>query len=163
MNAPAPDDSPLEWAKFYVEALEWLVFPLSPRAKTPLTATGFHAASRDLAQIEKWWSENPRAGIGIPAGPNGLVIVDFDPRHGGRESYKRLLEQSNHWAGWQTTARVRSGGADRGLHFYFRSDEPWRARTILPGVDVRASGTYVAAPPTRHPDTGNLYIWEALP
>jgi hypothetical protein len=163
MQPPPPDASPLEWARWYVEQLNFCVFPLAPRSKTPLTATGFHAASRDLDQIVKWWTDTPRAGIGIPAGPNGLVILDFDPRKGGHESYKRLVEQSHQWIGWQTTARVRSGGADRGLHFYFRSDEPWRARTILPGVDVRAGGTYVATCPTIHPETGRQYLWEQLP
>lgn len=158
--APAPEVPPLEWAIWYSQALGWKVFPLLPRAKTPLTPTGLHAATDDLAQIKKWWSANPRAGIGIPAGVNGLVIVDFDPRHGGAESFKTLHRE---FARWQETAHVRSGGADRGLHFYFSSEEPWHQKTILPGVDVRAGGSYCVAPPSLHPVTGNRYEWLVLP
>ena len=158
--APAPDSLPLDWALWYVGALGWRIFPLQPRAKTPLTPTGLHAATDDLSQIKKWWSANPRAGIGIPAGVNGLVIVDFDPRHGGEASYKQLLKE---YARWQETAHVRSGGADRGLHFYFRSEEPWHQKTILPGVDVRAGASYVVAPPSIHPNTGKRYEWLVLP
>lgn len=159
MQPPSPDAPPLDWAEFYVVELNWCVFPLAVRSKLPLTATGFHAASRDLLQVRKWWQEHPFAGIGIPAGPNGLVIVDFDPRKGGKESYRRLLHEGGPWP---ETGRVKTGGADEGRHFYFRSDGDWSARTILPGCDVRAGGTYVVCPPSIHP-TGRRYSWEVLP
>lgn len=156
---PAPDESPFSWACWYSQHLGWKVFPLAFREKVPLTANGFYAATNELAQIKKWWAAHPRAGIGIPAGPNGLVIVDFDPRKGGRESYQRLIAREP----WPETARVRTGGPDKGLHFYFASEAPWRPKTILPGVDVRAGNSYVVAPPSLHPITGRVYAWEVLP
>lgn len=156
---PTNEAPPLEWAIWYSQALNWKVFPLAPREKTPLTATGFHAATNELAQVKRWWTEHPRAGIGIPAGVNQLVLVDFDPRKGGRESYLKLTNQEP----WPETARVRTGGPDRGLHFYFSSDGLWRPRTILPGVDIRAGNSYCVAPPSLHPITGRAYVWEITP
>lgn len=39
---------------------------------------GVRAATTDAALIEQWWSENPQYGIGVAAGPSGLLIVDLD-------------------------------------------------------------------------------------
>ncbi|MFJ5817353.1 bifunctional DNA primase/polymerase [Streptomyces sp. NPDC093108] len=39
---------------------------------------GVRAATTDLALIDQWWSENPRYGIGVAAGPSNLLILDLD-------------------------------------------------------------------------------------
>lgn len=39
---------------------------------------GVRAATRDAALIERWWSENPRFGVAVAAGPSNLLIVDLD-------------------------------------------------------------------------------------
>ena len=39
---------------------------------------GVRAATRDLALIEQWWTQNPGFGVGVAAGPSNLVIVDLD-------------------------------------------------------------------------------------
>lgn len=79
----------------------WPVHPLTPGRKTPAGncedcrasghthrdcgcpaagrwCHGFHAATLDYARIERWWSANPRFGVGIACGPAGLVVVDID-------------------------------------------------------------------------------------
>ena len=39
-------------------------------------------ASRE--QVEKWWTDNPNANIGILTGEaSGVVVIDIDPKHGG--------------------------------------------------------------------------------
>ena len=51
------------------------------RMKIPLVKGGFHAASREIEQIEKWWSVFPDAVIGVPTGSvSNIVAVDIDIR-----------------------------------------------------------------------------------
>ena len=56
--------------------LGYPVFPCAPGGKSPLTERGFHDATVDPEQIEKWWSQHPSANIGIPTA--GLVVIDID-------------------------------------------------------------------------------------
>lgn len=65
------------------------VFPCVPGQKRPLTARGFHSATTDPAQIERWWTRWPEANLGLPTGAvSGVVVVDVDVREDvdGRES-----------------------------------------------------------------------------
>ncbi|MDQ0904417.1 hypothetical protein QFZ22_000402 [Streptomyces canus] len=39
---------------------------------------GFHAATVDVARIERWWGDRPRPGVGGACGPAGLVVLDID-------------------------------------------------------------------------------------
>ena len=61
------------------------VFPCKPRGKDPLTLHGFKDATRDEAQISRWWTPWRNANIGLPTGEvNGIMIVDVDPPEGQR-------------------------------------------------------------------------------
>lgn len=128
------------------------VFPLQPRAKRPVTGShGVHDASRDEAVIEKWWADEPNANIGIACGrPSGVVVFDVDGEV-GEESLKALN------LALPLTPAVSTG---RGVHMYFRlPDEALGNRAgMSPGLDFRADGGYVVAPPSVHPD-GHLYEW----
>src|SRR5689334_7971922 len=66
------------------------VFPVVERGKTPLTATGFKAATRDTSQVREWWSKRPDANICVACGESGLLVVDVDPRNGVNETLRRL-------------------------------------------------------------------------
>ena len=37
-------------------------------------------ATRDPAQIRRWWSNSTRWNVGIACGPSGLVVIDLDTR-----------------------------------------------------------------------------------
>ncbi|MFF4291587.1 bifunctional DNA primase/polymerase, partial [Streptomyces sp. NPDC001633] len=39
---------------------------------------GVRAATTDPARIDRWWSAEPRFGVGIACGASGLVILDVD-------------------------------------------------------------------------------------
>ncbi|MGY1896155.1 bifunctional DNA primase/polymerase [Nocardia gipuzkoensis] len=122
------------------------VIPL--RGKFPLTEHGKDDATTDARLIESWWREWPFANIGLRP-PRGIVILDVDPRNGGRvEALGRIPETR--------TAHTGSGG----WHFWFRYAEPVRGK--LPdadGIDVKRHTGYVVAPPSIHPDTGHRYRW----
>lgn len=114
------------------------VFPLRPRAKTPLTAHGLLDATHDLDQVAAWWTANPWANIGLRTG-DGLAVIDVDPRHGGKVD-----------PAWPKTATVRTPSG--GWHFYYLATEdvPCSADgRIAPGVDVRGTGGYVVSAPSR--------------
>ena len=74
----------LERALAYAD-LGWAVFPLMPNSKAPLTKHGFKDASKDPADIKRWWTDQPAANIGIATGViSGLVIVDVDVKNGAK-------------------------------------------------------------------------------
>jgi hypothetical protein len=121
----------------------------------PLAPHGVKDATTDQRQIEKWWQQHPKLNIGIAT--DTLVVIDVDPRHCGYESLAALEEQhdviSHTWC-------VRTGSG--GLHIYLAPPSnntiSNSAGKLGPGLDVRAKGGYVVAPPSRH-ISGSRYEW----
>jgi hypothetical protein len=64
-------DEALRYASF-----GYRVFPCAPREKFPATEHGCLDATTDEDQIEKWWTEQPDANIGIST--EGLLVLDID-------------------------------------------------------------------------------------
>lgn len=136
-----------DWAQAYA-VIGMHVFPLRPQGKEPLPGSrGLLEASNDPDQISAWWTAVPDANIGISCGPSNLVVVDIDPSHGGWDSVNQVtLPETG-------TVYTGSGGA----HLYYEGTA--RTRTgIRPGIDIRATGGYVVAPPSIHPN-GQPYQW----
>jgi hypothetical protein len=151
-------DRTLRAALAYAERFGFAVFPCKPRGKTPLTEHGFKDASKDPAQIRKWWGRWPDANIGIATGAiSGVVVLDIDPRHGGDDTLEALQARNGRLP---ETPTVLTGGG--GLHSYFRHPGgvvPNSIGKIGQGIDVRADGGYVIAPQSIH-ESGNRYLWE---
>lgn len=151
----------LEQALQYAER-GWPVFPLAAGTKVPAIPKdrgghGYHDATLDEAQIRSWWIERPNANIGISVGACGLAVPDFDPRKGGREAYDALVaKHGRDWA--RGVPRVRTPG--QGIHLYFRGAVPSKT-DLIPGLDLKSIGGYVAAPPSRRPDGD--YVWRLEP
>ena len=132
------------------------MFPCEPGGKAPLTYNGFWDATTDSRRIATWWGRWPGANIGVPTGESsGLLVLDVDPRDGGRES---LVELGRAAGPLPETSRARTGGG--GVHVFFRypSGEEVRNSTgrLGPGLDVRGAGGYVVVPPSR---TRGAYEW----
>jgi hypothetical protein len=121
----------------------------------PLAPHGVKDATTDQRQIEKSWRQHPQLNVGVVT--DSLLVLDIDPRHRGYEGLAALEEQHDTiphtWA-------VRTGGG--GLHIYLRppngSTIGNSAGKLGPGLDVRAKGGYVVAPPSRH-ISGTPYEW----
>jgi len=99
---------------------------------------------------------NPDANIGIATGAvSGFVVLDVDPDKGGLKS---ILELQNVVGAMPKTPRVLTGG--RGEHWYFQYPGSVLKNRVglagYPGLDFRADGGYVVAPPSNH-KSGNLY------
>jgi Bifunctional DNA primase/polymerase, N-terminal/Primase C terminal 1 (PriCT-1) len=131
------------------------VFPCQPRDKQPAVANGVKAATTDAETIRQWWRQLPEANIGIATGtPSGIFILDVDSIDA--EAELRKLE-AQHGALPATVEVITA----RGRHVYFQMpDAPIRnsAGKLGPGLDIRATGGYVLAPPSIHP-TGRRYEW----
>ncbi|MFD0600189.1 DUF3631 domain-containing protein [Catellatospora coxensis] len=132
--------------------------PHDPQACACLTCHGFYAASTDPDRIAAMTAAVPRGILAIRTGaPSVLVVIDVDPRHCGTTSLRALIDRGL----TPPTRYVHTGGG--GLHLYYGHpgqpvpcDEGIR---LGPGIDVKADGGYVVAPPSRHPDTGRPYRW----
>ncbi|WP_440219828.1 bifunctional DNA primase/polymerase [Dietzia sp. MNB45] len=123
----------------------WPVHPLVVGGKTPATAHGFKDATTDLAQVESWWAQaDYNIGLAVPP---GYVVVDEDPRNGGAESIRRLVDELGPVPP-TLIARTRAGG----YHYWFRSylAPEQTSGSLGAGVDVKIAGKgYVVAPPSR--------------
>jgi Bifunctional DNA primase/polymerase, N-terminal len=161
-SAPHPDAGKLLWALYYASR-GWPVLPLhsveggcctcgdvncrSP-GEHPRTQHGVKEASAQSWQICRWWRWWPNANVGIATGvASGLLAVDIDPRNGGDASYDQLRKQCP--AIFEDLLEVQTGSGGTHLYFECRSPAPSRAN-ILPGIDVKADGGYVVAPPSQH-------------
>lgn len=134
-------------------------------AKHPLNRGGTKGASADPAQVAEWWEHWPWAGVGIVTGArSGLVVLDVDPGHGGSRSLEELRQGG---VGVERTLYAHSGGG--GWHLYYahpgfevRNTTGHLGGQALAGVDLRADGGFVVAPPSGHLK-GGRYQWARGP
>ncbi|AIK69345.1 DNA primase/polymerase [Mycobacterium phage Minerva] len=99
-------------ALWYAKKAGWAVFPLVPGEKRPATRNGFKDATRDGAQIRRWWTENPNYNIGLPTGKTaGFDVVDVDGPQGvqslaelGRVFYRPYTARLKHPEGFISTS-----------------------------------------------------------
>ena len=159
LNEAEEASSPLVAALAYVQA-GLRVFPCSPQDKSPLVAHGCKAASKDPTQIRTWWKRWPNAMIALATGPhNGIFVLDVDvdleKGIGGFASLAAL--EMEHGKLPETLRSVTPRG---GMHLYFA----WRdgiknsVGKLGVGLDVRATGGSIIAPPSRRSD-GQSYRW----
>jgi Bifunctional DNA primase/polymerase, N-terminal len=125
--------------------------------KHPIGKWGWEAlpACPTYEELYARWGNGRHNNIAILTGSrSGVVVADIDPRHGG--NLDTLLD-----AGWTLdTCIARSGGG--GLHVYARMpqgvDRVASLDAYLPGIELKADGTLVIAPPSGHA-SGKEYAW----
>lgn len=140
------------------------VFPLIPKNKKPVTANGFHDATTDPIQVEKWWGANPNYNIGIATGQmsGGLVVIDLDiDEEKGKYGNETLREWEADHGQLPDTCRTITGRG--GYHLLYRVNREVSCSINEDlAVDVRGDGGYFVAPPSVHPN-GHEYEWEQAP
>jgi hypothetical protein len=113
-----------------------------------LTCHGFYAASTGPDRITAMHTAVPGGLLAIRTGTVAdLAVIDIDPRNGGQLD-PRLMPP---------TRCVATGSG--GWHLYYRHPGGRLAAKLAghPGVDIKADGGYVVAPPSIHPGTGQPY------
>lgn len=132
-------------------------FPCNPENKQPFTPHGFRDASTNPDRLGAWWKAHPDAMIGLPTGEaSGMWVVDCDGEE-GIAGFLRVCEE--HGYSPSTLSQSTPSG---GRHYLFAWPEEGgignRVR-LWPSVDVRGSGGYIIAAPSRRKD-GVRYEWE---
>lgn len=176
--------SPLLPHALQYAARGWAVIPLhsildracgcgTEDCKTPgkhpyssLVPNGLHNATTDPATITRWWTKAPTAHIGIRTGStSGLLVLDLDDRphegRDGRATWLRLL--ADHANGVHPdTVEASTGGGGRHLFFALPPGVNFACSkdALGPGLEVKADGGYVVAPPSGH-NSGRAYEWDS--
>jgi hypothetical protein len=165
VEAPPYDDPTVlgRMAHWYAETLRWPVFPLQPRSKAPYPGSrGVDDATTDLAMITAWWQHAPDSNIGLACG-HTIDVIDLD----GPAGMAAMLQMK---ATGQLPPTVGIAVTGAGWHLYYPA-QPGRRNTVnhvhrgdgeIGGVDTRALGGYVVAPPSIHPK-GMRYQWRQAP
>ncbi len=127
----------------------WPVFPLA--GKIPYEGTrGHRDATTERAVIDHWWSEHPKANIGLATGRrSGVLVLDMDVPEG----YYSLKKLQEHYGSLPETRRSKTAGG--GLHYFFAYPQDTNTYGNVVGlkgqigIDIRAEGGYVVLPPSR--------------
>jgi hypothetical protein len=122
------------------------VFPITAGAKAPPLIPSWQTkATSDPATVEAWWAYWPNANVGIHC--DGLVVIDVDPKNGGRESLVALEQEIPLEATYEVDTP--SGGT----HIYYRLPGGVAIRNgvsvLGPGLDIRTTSGYVVAAGSR--------------
>lgn len=155
-GSPAVQRLGLGAAALRYQRLGYEVLALAPATKRPHKlfsdpdhpgTAGVHWATTDPAMVEHVWTQDRAAGIGIAT--KRLLVIDLDIKNGhdGEKVWRDFLASNN----LQVPVSVWQATPSGGLHIWLRLPPgvtvPTRT-SILPGVDIKGDGGYVAAAPT---------------
>jgi hypothetical protein len=127
-----------------------------------LAPNGVLSATTETGILKHWFGyAAPYANLGVRT--DRLVVIDIDPRHGGDESLAALEREHGEIP---LTWRVLTGGggehvmfsAPAGIEIISFAAETMENPPLGRGVDIRARGGYIVAPPSRH-ISGRSYAW----
>lgn len=142
----------------------WPIFRVTG-FKTPLKGSHGHLdATTDLATVQRWWTERPKANIALACGelvaldldggaqaftsPRGQALQALAPRHGG-------------------LSRTLTSQTARGAHLIYRappgvairSSNELRQDKGAPGVDIKGHGGWIVLPPSLNAKSDFRYRW----
>jgi Bifunctional DNA primase/polymerase, N-terminal len=129
------------------------VFPCLYAKKEPATRRGFYDAITNPATIRRWFGGNFRRNLAVRTGSiSGFWVLDED-------ALGAVVSLEERFGPLPLTLQVRTS---RGRHFWWRTNgltiAGRKKDAIWPGLEVKAEGGYVMAPPSIHP-TGVVYEW----
>lgn len=127
-----------------------------------LLCHGFYAATDDIARVAQMIVNVPDGLLAVRTGQaSGIIVLDFeavgDIDKTTGELFPSGLNVLDAWESWtrgrSLPATLRAWTGRGGLHLFYRLDEGVRVKSgnrVLPGVDVKADGGYVALPTPGH-------------
>lgn len=153
-------DAALDFAKREYPVFPCKNIPENPaQHKAPLTKNGFKDATTNPTQIRRWWTRYPDALIGIPTGAvSRFAVLDLDKKN-GKNGFLHVPD-------WREISPFIVQTGSGGAHLYFRDDE--RLYTVtnalgLSGVDIKAKGGYIIAPPSPGYTVIKGRFWDPFP
>ncbi|MCL4251809.1 MAG: bifunctional DNA primase/polymerase [Anaerolineae bacterium] len=145
--------SVLEAALAYVER-GWSVLPCKGKAPA-IDWSKLQVQRPPFSHVHEWHRRGYLQNVGVICGAvsNNLVVIDLD----GLEAVKKFRDQFPRLLQTRTVV----SGSGRGQHIYLQCETlPPTARvtgTEFGGFELRSNGSYVIAPPSRHPESGLPY------
>jgi putative DNA primase/helicase len=144
----------------------WFIFPVPIGTKQSHKSAKYSGdrkwgMTRDADEIRQNWRQWPDANIGVPTGQvNGIFVVEADTVEGhGVDGIAALKElEARHGKLPDTLMAASPSGS---IHYYFRHPGGYiknSASKLAPGVDTKADGGMVVAPPSVKPGVGT-YRW----
>ncbi len=130
---PTPKNPAEDFRIFKTPLGKWLKFQIN-------------RASRE--EVKSWYTKQPYLNIGIIT--NGLLVVDADTDEGVQ------------WCEDNLSVDIYSITA-KGGHYFFKQPKNLKNRNTVNkgcGIDIRADGGYVVAPPSVH-GSGKFYRWSS--
>jgi len=130
------------------------VFPLEVNGKLPIIQDFPNLATKDHAQIKKWWLDpvmeiEKAYNVGISTthynSTQALVVVDVDNKNGKKGSDEVFrLEMEGHLFSQTFTQSTPTGGE----HFVYASPKPVKqgVSVLAKGLDIRSKGGYIVGP-----------------
>lgn len=118
------------------------VFPCIPGTKVPATDHGFHEASTDPDQINRWWTEEPSLNVAFSPHQAGLGVIDIDGDE-GEASWEKWQDDNARLPPTYTIRTPRGG-----RHLYYRGILPATQSKLGVHVDTRGVGSYALIPPS---------------
>ena len=136
------------------------VFLVEPNGKAPLGELHPHGhkdATGDLERFVRGLTRFPAANYGLVP-PEGVLVLDVDPRDGGDEALARL-EATHGPLPVSTRVRTSAHEGRQGFHIYLRAEGlPDRKRLIGRGLEAKVGNSgYLLGPGSVHPRTGEEY------
>ncbi len=105
-------------------------------------------------EIKEWWKRWPAAMIAIVCGKlSNRLVIDIDSEK-AKEEISRYIPDS------LITPTVNSPRGGSHLYFEYPNNGKYIGPIVglIPGVDVRAEGSVIIAPPSKN-DNGKIYQW----
>lgn len=127
--------------------------------KHPLTVgqfrSGVHSASTDREALHAVIEMHPEMNLAI-AVPDGMIVIDVDPRNGG--DYQLQDIEAKHGKFADTWDQITGGG---GRHLCYQVPQGMKfSGKLAPGIDIKQGGGYIMVEPSLH-ESGQEYGWEA--
>lgn len=136
----------------YKNICNFSVIPVGNDKKPLISWAEYQKRQATDDEIKKWWTDFPKANIGIVTGKiSNLAVVDIDNEE-GKEAIQQYIPDS-----LVMPVAITAGG---GQHLYFRMPPDVDLKNnsrLVPGCDLRAEGGYVIAPPSKI--TKGAYRW----
>jgi len=151
----------LRSALYYKNKLGFSVIPVAPGKKSP-PLVDWEKYQHELPtdeEIKKWWTDSPKANIAIVTGRiSNLVVADFD-KYDPKYSEDTALE---YFPDTLLTPACETPQGGSHLYFSYPDVDMRNNARALPGIDLRAEGGYVLAPPSVN-GNGKAYEWSIDP
>lgn len=136
------------------------IIPIRKRDKRPFSKNGLHDAFNNPEDAKKLWTMYPQLNIAIVCGKvsGKLIVLDFDEDdESGEHGSDTLADWEDEYGELPSTVTAITGRG--GMHYLYRDTRLYHpsVNTDL-GIDIRAEGSYIIAPPSIHPN-GTKYSW----